>query len=399
VAEVAVTLEEIRLTKKHLKSWMKPKTVKTPFVLWPAKSQIHTDPLGVVLIIGPWNYPFQLMMAPLIGALAAGNCALLKPSELSPNTSDLLFELIPKYFEKTYVSIVGGGVPETTELLKLPFDHIFFTGSPKVGKVVMEAAAKHLTPVTLELGGKSPAVVCEDADLEITARRLVWGKFYNAGQTCVAPDYLLVQKSIKERLIEEIKKALQEQFGQNPKESSSFARIINRKNFERLVALLPNQKVIQGGSSDGDQLFIEPTLLIEVKWSDDVMKEEIFGPLLPILEFNEFSEAIDQINHQPKPLAAYLFTQSKSQKDQFLDSVSFGGGCMNDVMVHLSNPHLPFGGVGNSGMGSYHGINSFLTFSHQKSVLFRSKYLDWSFRYAPYTKNKIKILKLALGLK
>ena len=398
ISEIAVVLEEIRLAKKKLKKWMSVRRVVAPIALWPSRNRIHYEPLGTVLIIGPWNYPFQLLVAPLAGAIAAGNTVVLKPSELTQNTAKLISELFKKYFSSDYIRVVNGGIPETTSLLEQKFDYIFFTGSTPVGKIIMQAAAKNLTPVTLELGGKSPVIVCEDADLDLTARRIVWGKFYNAGQTCVAPDYLYVQNTVAQILIKKIKACIEDQFGVNPKSSESFGRIVNLANCQRLAKLMDSQKVICGGDVDLETLYIAPTVLTSVSWNDEIMKQEIFGPLLPVLTFERTDEVFKIVNQKPKPLSAYFFSRSRSLQKEFVDKVSFGGGCINDTVVHLSNPYLPFGGVGDSGMRSYHGENSFRTFSHAKSVIYRSGFLDLSARYAPYNERKLKFLKRLFGL-
>ncbi len=393
VSEVSILLGEIKTFKKKLAKWMKPKKVRTPLLLQPAKSEIRPEPLGVTLIIGPWNYPFQLAINPLIGALAAGNCAVIKPSELTPNTAKLMKELVAKHFNEDHVTVVEGGIPETTELLKIPFDHIFFTGSTPVGKIVMQAAAKNLSPVTLELGGKSPAIVCADADLELAARRIVWGKFFNTGQTCVAPDYVYVDNKIKTSFIDLIKKEINSQYGANPKESTSYGRIVNLKNLNRLIDLIDKDKVAHGGNYDENDLFLEPTVLTDVKWNDKIMSEEIFGPIMPILTFETLNETFQQINKIDKPLSAYLFTNSQKNKTAFQQEISFGGGCVNDVIMHLNNHNLPFGGVGHSGIGNYHGKYSFDCFSHYKSILYRTKHFDLDSRYAPYTDKKFNLLK------
>lgn len=397
VSEVAVTLEEIAVTRKNLKKWMKPKRVGSPLTLFPAKSRIHYEPLGVALIIAPWNYPFQLAMAPLIGAIAAGNCAILKPSELTSATAILLAELIEEHFSPNYIRVVNGGIPETTALLELKFDHIFFTGSTPVGRIVMQAAANNLVPVTLELGGKSPVIVTEDADLDLAARRIVWGKYYNAGQTCVAPDYLYVHSSVAPQLLQKISAQIQAQFGANPRESKSYARIVNTRNVERLSKMIDRNRVIQGGEVDQASRYIAPTVMNGVTWADAVMQEEIFGPILPVMTYESLNEVFKVISAKPKPLAAYFFSKNKEKQAQFAHELSFGGGCINDLMVHLSNPHLPFGGVGESGMGRYHGKDSFLTFSHAKSVMTRYGILDLSARYAPYTDRKLAFIRRLLG--
>lgn len=393
ISEIVVTLEEIRFAQKNLKKWMRPKKVSSPWTLWPSRSRIYYEPLGVVLIMAPWNYPFHLALAPLIGAIAAGNCAVVKPSELTPKTSHLIASLISQYFPNNYIRVVEGGVAEATELLELKFDHIFFTGSSAVGKVVAMAAAKKLVPTTLELGGKSPVIVTENADLDLASRRIVWGKFLNAGQTCVAPDYVYVHESVHETLLEKLQSAVTDQLGENPKASKSFGRIVNRKNCERLVGLLDPKKVLRGGEFDLEDLYLAPTILDGVSWHDGIMQEEIFGPLLPILKYRNLEDAYREIQRRPKPLAAYLFSRNSKEQQVFSETLSFGGGCINDVVVHLGHLELPFGGVGQSGQGRYHGEFSFQTFSHMKSVMSRSGFLDLSVRYPPYDEKKLRLLR------
>ena len=383
-SEILVTLSEIKYTLKNIKSWVKPKKVGTPLNLFPSSSFIYTEPLGVVLIVAPWNYPFALMMQPLIGSIAAGNCAILKPSEHTPHTSNAIAKIINANFDPNFVITIEGGIETNQALLAEKFDHIFFTGGTAIGKIVMEAAAKHLTPVTLELGGKSPCIVDADCNLETTAKRIVWGKFYNAGQTCVAPDYLLVQKSIKPALIEKLLECVKTFFGEDPQQSADFARIVNHRQFDRLVNLLDQGKILIGGNSDRDDRFIAPTLIDEISPDFKVMSEEIFGPILPILEYEQIEDAIAFVNNHPKPLALYFFSNNKQNKEQILQEISFGGGCFNDTIMHLGNPELPFGGVGNSGTGSYHGKATFDTFSHRKSVLKNSFRFDLKWRYPPY---------------
>lgn len=388
-SEVLVTLSEIKYVIKHLKSWMKPLKVGTPINLFPSSSYIYTEPLGVVLIIAPWNYPFALTIQPLIGAIAAGNCAILKPSEHTPNTSKAIAQLINKNFDPSFVLAIEGGIETNQALLTEKFDHIFFTGGTAIGKIVMASAAKHLTPVTLELGGKSPCIVDSDCDLDIAAKRIIWGKFYNAGQTCVAPDYLLVQKQIKPIFIEKLLACVKTFFGEHPRQSPDLGRIVNDRQFDRLVNLIEASKsegkILIGGHSDKGDRFIAPTLIDEVSPNSQIMAEEIFGPILPILEYDQLSEAITLINSQPKPLALYLFSSNKQNQERILQEVSFGGSCFNDTIMHLGNPELPFGGVGDSGMGSYHGKATFDTFSHRKSVLKNSFRFDLKWRYPPYT--------------
>ncbi|BAZ53021.1 aldehyde dehydrogenase [Nostoc sp. NIES-4103] len=377
---------------KHIKNWTKPK--KAPlakeFFLYSAK--IYPEPLGVVLIIGAWNYPFNLIISPLIGAIAAGNCAVIKPSELAPYTSGLIAEIINKYFDQEYIAVVEGGVETSQKLLAEKFDYIFFTGSTAVGKIVMEAAAKHLTPVTLELGGKSPCLVDTDINLEYTARRIIWGKFFNAGQTCIAPDYLLIDQKIKKDLVNVLQKYVKEFYGENPEKSPDYARIINQKHFERLTNFIQNGKIIIGGETNFSERYIAPTLLDQVSLTDPVMQEEIFGPILPIIEYSDITEAIALINSQPKPLALYLFTNNHSLQKRVLQETSSGGVCINDTLMQFAVSSLPFGGVGDSGIGSYHGKASFETFSHYKSVLQNSFWQDINWRYAPY-KSILPILK------
>lgn len=397
VSELAVTTEEIRIAKKKLKKWMKPQRATSPLVLIPSKSKIHYDPLGVVLIIGTWNYPFQIIMGPLVGAIAAGNCAVLKPSEFAEHTSRLTADLIKKYFPSEYITVVEGGVPETTALLNTKFNHIFFTGSTQVGRIIMQEAAKNLIPVTLELGGKSPTVVCDDADLDLAARRIVWGKFYNAGQTCICPDYLYVHESVSEKFLKRLKENIAIQFGENPKQSSSYARIINLKNHQRISRLVEKDKIYSGGNSQADDLYIEPTLM-QGDWESPIMQQEIFGPVLPVFTFRNLDDVFKIINSKPKPLSAYLFSESKENQKSFVENVYFGGGCVNDVVVHFGNPYAPFGGVGDSGFGSYHGRNSFYTFSHAKTIMYRSGLLDLDVRYAPYSEKKVKFLRRIFGI-
>lgn len=394
--EVGLCIEEINYTLKHIKAWTKPQKIATPLTQLPGSSKIYHEPLGVVLIIGPWNYPFQLIIAPLIGAISAGNCAILKPSEIAVNTSQLLAKIIPKYFDASFIAVVEGGKEVTQQLLEEKFDHIFYTGSTQVGKIIMSAAAKHLTPVTLELGGKSPCIVDADTHLEYTARRIVWGKFINAGQTCVAPDYLLVDKTIKKDLLERIKQCIQDFYGTTPETSPDYARIISENHFHRLSSLLKTGNIIIGGETNATERYIAPTVIDGVTLEDQVMQEEIFGPILPIIEYTNLSEAIAFVNAQPKPLALYIFSNNKQDQEQVLQETASGGVCLNDTIVHMAFPGLPFGGVGESGMGNYHGKASFKTFSHQRSVLNKSFLIDIKLRYAPY-KDKLKLLKRLIG--
>ena len=392
MTEIGMVLEEIRFVLKHFKSWAKPKKVKTPLTQFPAKSRIYSEPYGVVLIMSPWNYPFQLTISPLVGAIAAGNCAILKPSNYSPKTSEVIAKIIEKTFPPEYISVVLGGREANQDLLEQKFDYIFFTGGTNVGRIVMEAASKHLTPISLELGGKSPCIVDESANIDLAAKRIVWGKFINAGQTCVAPDYLLVHKKIKDKLLEAIKKYINKFFSNALKEDYQFPKIITERHFKRLLGLMDSGNVFYGGKSDSKTNRIEPTIIDDVNWDSPIMQEEIFGPILPVIEFTDLNEVIKLINSRPKPLALYFFTTNKASENLILKSISYGGGCINDTIVHLATSHLPFGGVGESGMGNYHGKASFETFSHKKSVMKKSNRLDIPLRYPPF-KDNLKVLK------
>ena len=387
------TLGEINLALKQLKNWVKPQRVKSPIDQFPASAWIQPDPLGVVLIIGPWNYPFQLMMSPLVGAMAAGNCAILKPSEHAPQTSRVVAELISDTFDPEYIAVAEGAAHISQQLLAEKFDHIFFTGGTEIGRIVMAAAAQHLTPVTLELGGKSPCIVDRDIHLDRAAKRIAWGKFINTGQTCIAPDYLLVQRQIKPDLVDRIKYYIKEFYGENPAVSPDYGRIIHRRHFDRLIAFLDRGEIVIGGDHNPTDRYLAPTLIDGVTWDDPVMQEEIFGPILPILTYDELEDAIAQVNARPKPLALYFFSQDRQKQDRILRATSSGGVCINDTVVQVGVNTLPFGGVGESGIGSYHGKASFDTFSHSKSVLRREFWLDLGWRYAPYTAQKLKQIK------
>jgi aldehyde dehydrogenase (NAD+) len=393
--EIGIVLEEIRFVMKNLRSWAKPQKVKTPVTHIGSSSHLYPEPYGIALIIAPWNYPFQLAIAPLIGAIAAGNCAVIKPSELTPKTSDILEKLISEQFPSEFISVVQGGVETSQALLAEKFDYIFFTGSVQVGKIVMEAAAKHLTPVTLELGGKSPCIVHEDANLKLAAKRIAWGKFLNAGQTCVAPDYLYVQKKIKTEFLAYLEAAMNELYGETPLNNPKFTRIVSERHFQRLERYLKNADVLTGGQINKKELKIAPTVLTNITWDDPVMQEEIFGPVLPVLEYDQLTEVVEGIENHPNPLALYLFTENVQVQNQILGHISFGGGCINDTVYHLSSPYLPFGGVGSSGTGAYHGKGSFDTFSHYKSILKQTTKFDIPFRY-PNIKNGLKKIKYFL---
>ena len=390
--EIGIVKEEIRYTLKHLRKWAAPKRVPTPITQFPSKSFIYPEPYGIVLIMSPWNYPFQLTIAPLVGAICAGNCAVVKPSAYSPHTTKVMADMLRELFQEKYIAVVEGGRQENQALLNEKFDYIFFTGSVNVGKYVMEKASAHLTPVSLELGGKSPCIVDETADLKLAAKRIVWGKFLNSGQTCVAPDYILVQNSVKDKLVRYMEKYIRKMFGKDPMQNPDYPKMINEKHFNRVLGLAERAHVVCGGGSDVDMLKIEPTVLDQVTWESPVMQEEIFGPLLPVLTFYDIEEAIQMVNARPRPLALYYFTKDKQREAMMLKQVSYGGGCINDTIVHLATSHMPFGGVGNSGMGGYHGKDSFDTFTHKKSIMKKSVLLDIPIRYAPF-KNKVNILK------
>lgn len=391
LTELNLVYNEIDFFLKHLDKLSKPKKVKTALSLQPGKSHIYYDPLGVTLIIGAWNYPYQLTLSPMVSAIAAGNTCIVKPSELPENTMHLLAELINHNFPSEYLYVAEGGIPETTELLKLRFDKIFFTGSPKVGKIVYEAAAKNLVPVTLELGGKSPAIVTSTADLEVAAKRLVWGKFLNGGQTCIAPDYLLVEESVKSKLLQLMKEKLDEIMYSDGAEH--YTSIINKRNFDRILALIDESKIAYGGKYNDRTLYIEPTIIDHVTWEDAVMQEEIFGPVFPVISYTDYDGILNKVIEGEKPLAAYLFTRKEEEKEELLRRVSFGGGCINDTLMHITSDYLPFGGVGNSGIGNYHGEFGFLTFSHQKSVIKKTNWGEPDWKYPPYTDKKMHWLK------
>lgn len=389
--ELAIIYNEIDFYLRNLKKLMKPKSVRTNLANLPGSSKIYQEALGCSLVIGAWNYPFQLSICPMISAIAAGNTCILKPSEVAEHSMNIMAELFNKNFDSSFLHIETGGIEETTELLKLRFDKIFFTGSPRVGKIVYEAAAKHLTPVTLELGGKSPAIVTEHANLKIAAKRVTWGKFLNGGQTCVAPDYVLVDKKVAADFVELLKNQIK--FNNYQAESLHYTKIINKKNFNRLTELIDETKTILGGKYDEEKLFIAPTLLFPVNWNDKIMEDEIFGPILPILVYENFDEALHQIQNHEKPLSAYLFTNKDSEIKKFINQISFGGGCINDVVMHLANDNLAFGGVGNSGIGNYHGKFGFEAFTHQKSILKSATWGEPNIKYPPYSDEKLNWIK------
>lgn len=384
--EIGYTLDSIRYMRKHLKRWMKPRKVRTPFYHAASRSRMYQEPYGTVLIIGPFNYPFQLLIEPLIGAIAAGNSVILKPSENTPTVAAAVKKLILETFDESYIRVIEGEKETTSALIHAPFDYIFFTGSVPVGRIVMEAAAANLVPVTLELGGKSPVIVDRTANLDAAAKRIIWGKMMNAGQTCIAPDYILAHEDIKDELIARMKAVLASFYGPDARQSSDYGRIVNERQFDRLASILEKDQanVLFGGRIHREELYIEPTLLAATSWSDAAMLDEIFGPILPIMGFRELEEAIQMINSRPKPLALYLFTEQHRVENEVLARVSFGGGCVNDTISHIANHHLPFGGVGHAGIGAYHGKYSFDLFSHTKSVMTKSTKLNINFLFPPY---------------
>lgn len=393
LGETALVLSEIRHASRRLGRWTKRRRVHTPLVGQPGRSWVQPEPLGVVLIIGAWNYPIQLLLSPLIPALAAGNCVVLKPSEVAAATSKLMAELVPRYLDERAVRVVEGAVEETTELLRQRFDHIFYTGGSEVGRIIMRAAAEHLTPVTLELGGKSPCVVDAGADIDSAARRLIWGKCLNAGQTCIAPDYVLVTPGERDRLIGAIEHELFEMYGADRLGSEDYCKIINRRHFERLCKLLDGGQVAIGGRVDEQGCRIEPTVMTDVASDSALMQEEIFGPILPVIEVDSLDAAVDFIRRGDKPLAAYLFTRSRASERLFSASVSTGNLCINDTLMFMSVPELPFGGVGMSGMGQYHGRAGFDRLSHLKAVMKRSRFPEIPVRFPPYSRLKTRLLK------
>lgn len=393
MCEVGMVLSELKYAIRHLKKWIKRDRVTTPLAQFPSKSFIVKEPLGVVLVMSPWNYPFMLAIDPLIGAIGAGNCVVVKPASYAKNTSLVIKKLLGECFDERYVSVVLGGREENSALLEQRFDYIFFTGSVSVGKFVAEKASKNLTPVTLELGGKSPCVIDKTANLKISARRLAFGKFLNVGQTCVAPDYLLIEKSVKEEFLKYFKAEIVKMFGEEPLKNESYGKIINEKHFNRICRLIDKDKVIFGGESDEKSQKIAPTILDNVTLDDACMKEEIFAPILPVITYEKVEEAINIISKFEKPLALYLFSTDKETINKFLNSVPYGGGCVNDTIIHLATTKMGFGGVGYSGYGSYHGKRSFLLFSHEKSIVKKSSSIDLPIRYQPYSKLKDKLIR------
>jgi aldehyde dehydrogenase (NAD+) len=392
--DIGFTITEVKLMLKNLKKWTAPRKVPTPMVTRPASSMRVPQPLGVVCVIAPWNYPVQLLLIPAAGAIAAGNAVVMKPSEVSSETSRVLAKIVPQYFTDKAVAIVEGGVQETTELLKQKFDHIFYTGNGAVGRVVMRAAAENLTPVTLELGGKSPTIVDASANIAVAARRIAWAKYVNAGQTCVAPDYVLAHKSIANELVEAIRTSITEFYGEDPHASKDYSRVISPKHFSRLTSLISSGKVAIGGQSEQAERYIAPTVLVDVDQNSAVMQEEIFGPILPVLEVGSIDEAIGFVNSRPHPLALYVFAQDNSVNEKVVAETTSGGVTVNGTIMHMTGPYLPFGGIGESGMGAYHGQSGVDVFQHLKPVLKRSTMLDAPLAYPPYTKRKFSILKI-----
>ncbi len=396
ITETSFVIAELKYTLKNINKWTKPKNVFPSLLNFPSLDYIYSEPYGKVLIISPWNYPFQLALCPLIAAVSAGNSVVIKPSELTVNTSNIIHKIISKVFNNEHVLVELGGIEVSQKLLEQKWDYIFFTGSVAVGKIVAKAAAQNLTPVTLELGGKNPCIVDETANIKRAAKRIIWGKLINAGQTCIAPDYILVHQKVKNDLVKNLIIEIENALGQNTENSNDYARIINKKNWERLVNLLQNQKIIYGGNSSKNDFYLSPTLVDEPILDSKIMSEEIFGPILPILSYNSFNEVEKVVFSFDKPLSAYLFTTSKKNSNYFLGNFSFGGGCINDTIIHFANKKLPFGGVGQSGIGAYHGKLSFDLFSHKKAIVKKANWLDIKLRYAPY-KNKLIVLKKLLN--
>lgn len=397
LTELALVYHEIDEAISNLDRWSRPRRVRTGLVNFLGSSRIIPEPFGTTLVIGAWNYPYQLTLAPMVAALAAGNTCVVKPSELPAHTSRTLARILNGAFAPQYLHVVEGGIEQTQALLACKFDKIFFTGSTQVGRIVAKAAAEHLTPITLELGGKSPCIVMADADINMAAKRISWGKYLNAGQTCIAPDYALVERPVYEAFLQAMARQVAPAAGADPQQSESFIRIINTRNVDRLAKLIDPNKVYFGGEVDRQARHVAPTLMRDVSWDDPVMAEEIFGPVLPIIPFDNLQETIDRIKARPKPLALYLFTRNEDVQDQVLREVSFGGGCINDVIMHLTSTELPFGGVGDSGMGSYHSEAGFRTFSHYKGVLSKPFWFEPPVRHPPYTSTKLSVLRWIFG--
>lgn len=396
ITDIAFVTSEVKAMIKNLKKWNRPERVGTPLVAMPGKSRLVPEPVGVVLVIAPWNYPIHLLLVPVAGAIAAGNAVVMKPSEVTSTTSALLATLVSKYMDSSAIALVEGGVPETTELLDQHFDHIFYTGNGSVGRIVMAAAVKNLTPVTLELGGKSPVIIDSSANLRVAARRIAWGKWLNAGQTCIAPDYVLVEASVRDAFVDQLSTAITEFFGADPKSSESYGRIVSPHHFNRVSALMEGGTAVIGGETDAEARYIAPTVLLDVDLNAQLMKEEIFGPLLPIIDVASTNEAISYINANPHPLALYVFTGEKRIAKEVVGRTTAGGVTVNGTIMHFSNPNLPFGGIGESGMGGYHGKSGVRLFQHMKPVLTRGTKMDPSIAYPPYTDRKAKIFRKVL---
>ena len=394
LTELSFVEAEAKYAIRHLVTWMRPVRVRTPLMVQPGRSHIQPEPKGVVLIIAPWNYPLSMVMAPLVGAIAAGNCAVMKPSEVTCHTSSALAKILPRYLDPDAFAVVEGGIPETTELLGQRFDHILYTGNERVARIVMSAAAKHLTPVTLELGGKSPCLIDKSADIEVAASRIAWGKFLNAGQTCVAPDHVLVHRDVATPFVDALARRIREFYGDDPAQSPDYCRIASQRHAERFAKLLEGQKVHVGGRVDVANRFVEPTIVLDPPVDSELMREEIFGPVLPVITVDEMHHAIKFVADRPKPLALYVFTKSKALEEAVLDRLSAGSVCINDAVIFMVSPELPFGGIGNSGMGRYTGWYGFETFSHMKPVMRRSFRFDAPLRYPPYSDRKAKLLKM-----
>ena len=396
LTEISIIYRELNDAIRNLKKWSKQKRVRTNLANLPAKSYIIPEPLGTVLVISAWNYPYQLALIPTISALAAGNTVVIKPSEIPKNTSKILAEIINSNFNSNYLTVIEGGVKTTTELLNEKWDKIFFTGSTSVGKIIYKAAAESLTPVTLELGGKSPTFVLADCNIKITAKRIVWAKFLNAGQTCIAPDYLLVEEKIKEQLLLALKKEIENAYPNNKEVQENYVQIVNERNFNRLEQLIPTEKIYHGGETNKENRSISPTLLHNINYDDSIMQDEIFGPILPVISFENLEDVIGKIKEREKPLSLYIYSKNKKTIKKILHEISFGGGGINESLVHYSNPNLPFGGVGASGIGNYHSKAGFDTFTHYKSILHKTSWLEPNIKYTPFTKLKMRILKFIL---
>lgn len=394
MCEIGLTLSELNYQLKHISRWARKKYALTPLAQFWGTSFESYEPYGVTLVMSPWNYPFMLSLEPAIGAIAAGNCVVIKPSAYAPNVSHVIYKMINETCDSKHVCVVEGGRNENTQLLEQRFDYIFFTGSVNVGKLVMEKASRHLTPVTLELGGKSPCIVDDRKNLKLAAKRVAFGKFLNAGQTCVCPDYVLIKHELKNSFIKYIEEYIKEFFGDRPLNNDQLVKIINKKHFDRLNALLENQTIAYGGYSDENTLKIEPTVVDNIQEDNLLMQEEIFGPILPVMTYENIDEAIEYVNNHEKPLAFYIFSSSKAIQNKLLNSCSFGGGCINDTIIHLASSRLGFGGVGHSGMGEYHGKKSFETFSHTRSIVKKATWIDLPMRYYPYTKFKEKLIRM-----